>query len=193
MLKVTESVRDLFWKRCCGKVTSPCIKSWPLAAAASKQQQQWKTITIQWRWPPWCRCRSESPFTPSIISWALSVCIETRKKNNWASPLKSSKLWKQCADTRSGNRIRIILYLLHCICFLKKKVLLWGADNEVAIRKITFMFYFQTLKNHHAIAGHRNCLYPFPEFFFALLFVLSTTKLVFVFVIVFVLVLCRVA
>ena len=120
MLKVTESVRDLFWKRCCGKVTSPCIKSWPLAAPASKQQQQWKTITIQWRWTPWCRCRSESPFTPSIISWALSVCIETRKKNNWASPLKSSKLWKQCADTRSGHRIRIILYLLHCICFLKK-------------------------------------------------------------------------
>ena len=80
MLKVTESVRDLFWKRCCGKVTSPCIKSWPLAAPASKQQQQWKTITIQWRWTPWCRCRSESPFTPSIISWALSVCIETKKK-----------------------------------------------------------------------------------------------------------------
>ena len=79
------------------------------------------------------------------------------------------------------------------ICFTAfvfcKKVLLWGADNEVAIRKITFMFYFQTLKNHHAIAGHRNCLYPFPEFFFALLFVLSTTKLVFV--IVFVLVLCN--
>ena len=112
MLKVTESVRDLFWKRCCGKVTSPCIKSWPLAAPASKQQQQWKTITIQWRWTPWCRCRSESPFTPSIISWTLSI-----GQVLW-SPRNCGR--KQCADTPSGHRIRIILYLLHCICFLKK-------------------------------------------------------------------------
>ena len=81
------------------------------------------------------------------------------------------------------------------ICFTAfvfcKKVLLWGADNEVAIRKITFMFCFQTLKNHHTIAGHINCPYPCPEFFFALVFVLSISKLVFVFVIVFVLVLCN--
>ena len=53
------------------------------------------------------------------------------------------------------------------------------------------MFCFQTLKNHHTIAGHINCPYPCPEFFFALVFVLSISKLVFVFVIVFVLVLCN--